>query len=225
MNLLADALEVIDILDPYTTEKTGETQTRAQAYKAGGWHAVFHLWIINTEKRTLYVQKRSQNKLFSKGLLDVTVGGTLRHGESVEDGIREVHEEIRINLKYEDITFLEKRYSLACEEGHFNHQISYVFLYATDLPLLEIKYNPEEVSGLFEIPFDEMHKIFADPDYKFPTEGVVFTNQDYELKTFEIHKKLFVPSIDDYPCKIARFGEDYNNLKIRRLNESQTPSF
>lgn len=202
-----DDLELIDVVDLYTLNRTGNVKTRTQVYLEGVWHITFHVWMYHPKRRSLYVQQRSSEKLFCKDLLDVTVGGTVRAGEEIEDSAREIEEELGFAVPFDDLLFLEKKYYPLREGNYFNNQVAYVFLYAAHLELEEIRFNPEEVAALYEIPFHEVSRIFADPSYCYLASGILFTQNGYQAKDVEIQKQSFVPSIDNYPFRIVQQAE------------------
>lgn len=67
-------------------------RSRDEVHEKGYWHETFHCWIV-AEGR-LHFQKRSRNKKDYPGLYDITAAGHLLADESVEDGLREVEEEL-----------------------------------------------------------------------------------------------------------------------------------
>ena len=42
--------EMIDVLDEFTGEKTGEVLSKNEAHKTGIWHGSIHVLIINNDK-------------------------------------------------------------------------------------------------------------------------------------------------------------------------------
>lgn len=88
-------------------EQIGEA-SRAEAHNLGHWHEVFHCWVleyVNHEWR-IYLQLRSKDKLDYPGQFDITAAGHLLVEETIEDGVREMHEELGILLAFSELISL-----------------------------------------------------------------------------------------------------------------------
>lgn len=74
--------------------------TRAEAHEKGYWHETFHCWLTATINResVLLLQLRSATKKAYASLYDITAAGHLLSHETVEDGLREVEEELGLFL-------------------------------------------------------------------------------------------------------------------------------
>ena len=57
-------LEMADVLDSVTGDKTGDTIDLRIAHRNGTWHGSIHLWVISTDKKRVLLQKEVQ-KSFS----------------------------------------------------------------------------------------------------------------------------------------------------------------
>jgi len=55
-------MELIDVLDEKTGEKTGETISKDEAHKIGKWHGSIHILIVNNNKDKTLLQKRCAEK-------------------------------------------------------------------------------------------------------------------------------------------------------------------
>lgn len=79
--------------------------TRDEVHRFGFWHETFHCWFVSEEAGTyyIYLQLRSATKKDYPNLLDITAAGHLLADETVQDGIREIKEEIGIDLTIEDL--------------------------------------------------------------------------------------------------------------------------
>lgn len=71
--------------------------TISEANKKGLWHLGVHVVVINKHAQSILVQKRSARMFTHPSLLEVSVGGAVKHGESVEAAaLRETQEETGI---------------------------------------------------------------------------------------------------------------------------------
>lgn len=82
-----------------------------KAHKLGYWHKVFGCLIYNSKTHKVFMQLKNpnHNKINKKPLLEITAGGHLISGETLQNGVREIKEETGFSVEYEDLIFLEKR--------------------------------------------------------------------------------------------------------------------
>ncbi|MGD7044671.1 NUDIX hydrolase [Jeotgalibacillus proteolyticus] len=75
---------------------------RNQVHANGAWHETFHCWFVRKSGNRIYLyfQLRSPEKKDFPSLLDVTAAGHLLASESVEDGVRELEEELGVKLPF-----------------------------------------------------------------------------------------------------------------------------
>lgn len=82
--------------------------TREEVHKKGYWHETFHCWFISREKGVdyLFFQLRSKEKKDYPNLLDIAAAGHILAHETVKDGIKEVNEEIGIDVTWDELISL-----------------------------------------------------------------------------------------------------------------------
>lgn len=95
-------MEFITVID-HQRKKIG-LKSRADVHRDGDWHETFHCWLVDGQK--LLLQLRSETKADFPGLFDITAAGHLTAGETVRDGVREIYEEIGLNLTLDQLTSL-----------------------------------------------------------------------------------------------------------------------
>ena len=89
--------ELIDILDS-DGNFTGKSCLKSEAHKKGMYHATVHVWFY-TKNQQILLQKRASTKKVFPNLWDVSVAGHISAGETiVESAIREVREEIGLEI-------------------------------------------------------------------------------------------------------------------------------
>ncbi len=71
--------------------------SKKEAHEKGLWHRTFSCLVVNPRRAVVHLQKKHSNQ-YSFDRPDyvevVTAGGHYEAGESIEDGIRELHEEL-----------------------------------------------------------------------------------------------------------------------------------
>ncbi|WP_332310344.1 hypothetical protein [Metabacillus litoralis] len=79
--------------------------SREDVHKFGYWHEAFHCWFISKVRDTyyLYLQLRSATKKDYPNLLDITAAGHLLANETVQDGVREIKEEVGIYISFHEL--------------------------------------------------------------------------------------------------------------------------
>ncbi|MGH3995703.1 MAG: NUDIX hydrolase, partial [Pseudonocardiaceae bacterium] len=96
-------MKLIDIFnDRYEPAGTADKKT---AHAQGLWHRTFSALAINPTSRRVILQKKAPGRYtFDRpDYADITVGGHYQAGETIPDGVREVHEELGIPVSYRDL--------------------------------------------------------------------------------------------------------------------------
>lgn len=115
-----------------------------------------HIFICNKDNRFL-VQKRSMKKKYFPGIWDST-GGRVQAGETTDDAIlREVREEVGLDITGDDLHFIGK-YALPWRN------IMHMYCVRTDFNLSDCTKQDEEVDELRLIDDKEALELFAKPD-------------------------------------------------------------
>jgi len=142
-------MELIDILDE-DGRKTGIAKAKEVAHKEGLWHRGAHVWVINSQGEIL-IQHRSPNMENYPDRWDISVAGHLSRGEdSIAGALREVKEEIGLDLAASSLEFLgtTKRQAVLNNETYFDNEFCDIYLVKLDLDIDKFKKQVEEVSDL-----------------------------------------------------------------------------
>ena len=156
-------MELIDIVDEQGN-KTGEIITKPEVHKRGLWHQTVHIWIINSRGEIL-MQHRSEKMENYPGMGDISVAGHISSGEDSKQGaLREIKEEIGIDLSASDLQLLAtiKQASVLNNKTYFDNEFSDVYLVKLDLDLDQLHLQEEEVAGLRWVPIKEFKKWVKD---------------------------------------------------------------
>lgn len=138
-------MEYFDVLNEYG-EFTGKVETREKCHSNGLWHRAVYGFIFNKNGDVL-LQKRSKNKKLWPDLWDVTAGGHVLTNEfGMQALIREVKEELGLNISEEEITYLVGSTSINEKGNIINKHFNECYLIKKDVDIENIKLQEEEVS-------------------------------------------------------------------------------
>lgn len=139
--------EMIDILDEFTGEKTGEVISKNEAHNKGIWHGSIHILIINNKKNKTLLQKRCAEKKLYPNTWDIAVGGHIFAGEDdITSAKRELEEELGLNpekLKIEKVDIITEK---LVNNGVISNEYVSIFVVYTDIDINDINLQVEEVS-------------------------------------------------------------------------------
>ena len=183
-------------------------KAREDVHRDGDWHQVFHCWVIGREangEAFVILQKRAADKDLYPGKIDVSAAGHLEAGESVEDGIRELEEELGLSVGFADLIPLGCRLGVTRDNGLLDCQICHVFLYESDKPLATYDYQRNEISALLKLPIEagihllsgELHHVRVeatglDADHIDICAGdFIWSIDKYVLKTLMLARRYF----------------------------------
>lgn len=147
--------EIFDVLNEWG-EFTGKTATREECHKQGLWHRAVYAFVIN-DKVEVLLQKRSKNKKLWPDKWDVTAGGHVDSGEFGRQAlIREVKEELGIDIKDDDIKYLLGSTSITEQGDIINKHFNECYIITKNIDISKIKLQEEEVS---EVKFFEKEEL------------------------------------------------------------------
>ncbi|MBX4269605.1 NUDIX hydrolase [Clostridium estertheticum] len=134
-------MELLDILDG-NGEKTGKTVERGKPMGQDEYHLVVQIWIKNRHGEFL-ITKRTPNKTILPNMWETTCGSAIIGDDSLKAALREVKEEIGINLSPANGKFLFR-----LKRQHFDFpDFVDVWLFKQEVDMTEVIYQPEEVCG------------------------------------------------------------------------------
>lgn len=149
--------ELFDVLDE-KGNYTGKVETREKCHKEGLWHKAVALCIINSKNEVL-LQRRSANKKLWPNMWDITAGGHVLAGEfGYEAVIREIKEELGIELDKNEITFLGSAISKQEKSGIINNHFNEYYIAKKDIDETKLTIQEEEVSEIKWISKEEIIK-------------------------------------------------------------------
>ena len=153
---MAEKWEVLDI----NRIKTGKVVNRGCSLNNDEFHLVVHVWIKATDHLYI-VSKRSLEKDYAPGLWE-TPGGCAQLGESsLEAAIREVQEEIGIDLKKENGECIFKNIGVDTKR----HLFIDVWQFVQAIDMKSIVIQKEEVEETKLMTVDEIKALMANDKF------------------------------------------------------------
>lgn len=154
--------EMLDIYD--VDGRHLGVRERAAIHRDGDWHRVFHSWVARRDDQGrdwLLFQRRGARKPTFPLYLAVTVGGHYRAGENVEDGLREVREELGLELEFDELVPCGRRRIEARWQNLVDREIADTFVYVSERPLASYPVMRPEVADLVAVPVAAGLALFA----------------------------------------------------------------
>ena len=154
--------ELLDIYDERNLHLG--VKERAAVHRDGDWHRVFHCWVVWRDAQGsdwLLLQRRGAHKPTFPLHLAVTVGGHYRAGETVEDGLREVREELGVDLPFTALIPCGRRSLVARWHGLIDREVADTFVYVSQRPLTDYPVMAPEVADLVALQVTDCLALFA----------------------------------------------------------------
>ena len=169
--------EVLAILNEDGLD-SGKSATKAEIYKNGYWYRTVHIWILN-DKQELLMQKRNPLKKTFPNLWALsTAGHVLYHESSKEAAVRELKEELGLNVSSSELEYL---FTLKREQFAENTTLRVfddVYLLSKNIDISNVKLQTEELTEIKYIHYKCLQSILKDKDPNY----VPFSEE---------HEKLF----------------------------------
>lgn len=209
--------EIIDVYDD-TMNKIG-TMSKKGAHRTGSWHKAFHCWIVYKKlngEPFMVVQRRGPDKAQFPNMLDITAAGHYKAGETVEDGLREVQEELGISVSFDRLKPLGVKHDVTLSPGTINREFDDVFLLNHDQDIMTYNLQVEEVAGLAEFNAKEAMEMFAGEREYIVARAAMFEKSANDKpilvqSLIEVRPSDFIPRVDAYYYKISILAVRYLN--------------
>ena len=190
--------ELLDILDE-SGRPTGEVLAKSEAHRLGLWHRCFHCWICGSDAAGPYllIQRRAAAKDTWPGYLDITAAGHLSAGEETLDGLREIEEELGLQVNPERLVPLGTiRIEQQLPAG-YDREFHEVFLLRDNTPPDNLRLQKEEVESIFRLNLNDVETLYA------TGEAPASEYAPGRTTTTRIHLTEFVPTNEDHLAQIA----------------------
>lgn len=178
--------------------------SRTDVHKKGYWHETFHCWLVETinDVDYIYFQMRSSRKKDYPELFDTTAAGHLLADEDVTDGVREISEELGIEVRFEDLNRLGTIRDRIVSNNFIDQEMAHVHLYRLN-DEDEFKLQVEEVSGMFKTPFNHFYDLCLGKRDTINASGFIIqdskekisVNRSISLTDFVPHERSYFEKV------------------------------
>lgn len=196
--------ELFDIYDETLTHIG--IKPREAVHRDGDWHQVFHCWVIGRDPdgaAFVVLQKRALDRDYA-GKIDISAAGHLEAGESARDGVREIEEELGLNVAFEDLTALGIRIGATKIGDFIDRQFCHVFFYECNQPLENYCFQNEEILGLVTLPIAAGLRLFTGEASSVTVKAVGLGSD-----TIDLTRDDFIHSLDNYVLKMLILARRY----------------
>ncbi|WP_088035195.1 NUDIX hydrolase [Evansella clarkii] len=187
---------------------------RSEVHRKGYWHEVFHCWFVSREagEDYIYLQLRSKSKKDYPDLFDITAAGHLLADETVEDGVREIAEEIGINVPFDELVPLGIFEYIAAKDDFIDKEIANVFLLDFKDGFGEFTLQTEEISGMVKVRFNDFAQLWTGEKDRVEINGFILDENGEKLPVNEqAGREKFVPHQRSFYNQVIREIGKYLN--------------
>ena len=201
--------EYVDIFDE-SYNKIG-VETKETAHEKGLWHQTFHCWLFRREKDHIYLQfqRRSANKKDSPLMYDISAAGHLQAGECKEDGVREIAEELGVEVDAASLIYLGIRASEYRYKEIHNKEFSHVFMMETPYKIEDYTIQEDELDTLIEMELEDGFKLFSHEVNSIECNGMSVQRGEKSFHKIKVSYEDFLPRIDAYYRRVLIMMERY----------------
>lgn len=186
---------------------------RDAVHRDGDWHRTFHCWIIfrgDDGRDYVVMQKRAPGKEFFPNRLDITAAGHYEAGETLADGVREIREELGIDVTFDQLIPVGIRLSVAKQNNLVDYEYNEVVFLIDNRPLSSYVLQEEEVSGLVCFSIDDGLALLTGECDTLTVQAV-----GLGAATVEIRREDFIIKPDNYNTRVLLLAKNcLNGAKV-----------
>ncbi|MFF4776290.1 NUDIX domain-containing protein [Microtetraspora fusca] len=188
----------IDIYDD--RNKHLGVEDKKTAHERGLWHRTFSCLAINPVTGTVLLQKKAPGRyVFTRpDYADFTVGGHYEAGERIPDGVREIREELGLDIAYGELQPLGIRQTAVTPApGWVEREFQYWHLLPLDVELEEIPLDDAEVCGIVQVGLDDAIGLAAGDHTEVAARYFIDTGDGREYLNGTLSRDELVPGYLD----------------------------
>lgn len=186
--------------------------TRQETHACGYWHHTFHCWVYEKRQGEIYIafQQRQACKDTNPLCYDITVAGHLTAGEQIHDAVREIQEEIGLQVNYEQLQHImrvrEQATGTINGQPYYDREVSDVFACYCPAPISTWQFQLEEVLAVYEAPLFALRNLFLGQILQIEVSGYIQSEQ-FPQNVLKAHRTIvtkdqFVPRDEQYYLQV-----------------------
>ncbi|MFC0525555.1 NUDIX domain-containing protein [Pontibacillus salicampi] len=202
-------MEILNVFNK-DYEKIG-TASREEVHTKGYWHETFQCWIVGMEENPYIVlQKRSHTKKEFPDLLDISAAGHLTAGETMEDGVRELEEELGVTVHYSQL-YSCGVYKDGITIGSMkDNELANIFLYKLAGNIQSFQLQQEEVAAIVKADLHDFIALWRGDKQRIVVQGYTERlDRTRAAVTWQVSKSHFVPHGSHYYLYVAEQAKEY----------------
>ncbi|MCT2534293.1 NUDIX domain-containing protein [Aquibacillus koreensis] len=196
--------ELLDIFDEHFNPLG--SASRKEVHQKGLWHQTFHCWVVMEQNNQTYLlfQIRHPNKDTFPSKLDISAAGHLLSGETISDGVREVKEELGIDVTLDELLKFGIVKEKLVGKDFIDCEYCHLFMHHTDLSLSQFSIQEEELTGLVLVKVDDFDNLINDNVGSIKAEGYKMEHGTQRDCQMDVTKQDFVPHHHDYYITVCQ---------------------
>ena len=130
-------------------------------------------------------------------LFDITAAGHLLENETVHDGIREVKEELGVDIGMHELKPIGVIKDTILYGELIDNEFAHTFVYIVENATPNFRLQKEEVSGIFSSPLSDVAKLYNLEADEISLKPIV-TDDEEEVNEISVTLEDFVPHGEGY---------------------------
>ncbi|MBC1936984.1 NUDIX domain-containing protein [Listeria grandensis] len=171
------------------------TASRDDVHHKGLWHETFHCWFVSEDLTRIFIQYRSEKKR--------DFAGHLTEDETVLDGIREVKEELGVEVAANELISLGVIDTSYVSPGFVDREFCHVFLYKFAGNLADFRLQEEEVGGMVTADLQAFRTFFKGESDGLRVEGFKLCDAGIEIVNEVLGMRQFTLEENNYYGKLV----------------------
>ena len=214
---MAASEELFDLCDEWG-RPLGLTKSRALVHRDGDWHRSFHCWVLAEGpvrgEAHIVLQRRALDKDTWPGRWDVSVAGHYAAGEGLEGGLRELREEMGLDVRVEQLRLVaRRREEVRHQNGLIDREVQDVYFLKRPVDVQALRPN-SEVIAVAAIPASALTQLAGGTLPRATgIGGVIDEHGLIEGEQVEVAAVDLVPRADGYYGRVASFAGHPSNDK------------
>ena len=146
--------------------------SKEEIHQKGLWHRTINFLIVNPSFREVIFQEKKGLEAFTNPDYFVKInGGHIQQNESLEEGFREMEEELGLQIPPTDCHYLGKC-QVSFEAGNFkNNEFMHFYLVPAPEGFESINFNDGEVGSIVKFNIDEALDMLLDKKQQIPAQA------------------------------------------------------